>query len=198
MSALNPDAAVAPMQYIENKTYDAITVGDIATLTRTLKPQDIELFSVMSGDVNPAHVDADYAKTDIFHGVIAHGVWGGALISAVLGTELPGPGTIFLNQRLKFVLPVGLGDTVTVRVEVTDKQDKGHVKLACSCLNQHDKVVIEGVAPVIAPSEKVRRPRVVLPEVHLHTQRAQYARLLAATAPALSTSSPTTNSSPTL
>jgi len=183
MSALNPDAAAAPMQYIENKTYDEIRVGDIATLTRTLKPQDIELFAVMSGDVNPAHVDADYAKTDIFHGVIAHGMWGGALISAVLGTELPGPGTIFLNQSLKFVLPLGLGDTVTVRVEVTDKQDKGRVKLACSCLNQHDNVVIEGVALVIAPSEKVRRPRVVLPEVHLHTQGAQYARLLAATDP---------------
>ena len=183
MSALNPDAAAAPMQYIENKTYDEIRVGDIATLRRTLKPHDIELFAVMSGDVNPAHVDADYAKTDIFHGVIAHGMWGGALISAVLGTELPGPGTIFLNQSLKFVLPLGLGDTVTVRVEVTDKQDKGRVKLACSCLNQHDNVVIEGVALVIAPSEKVRRPRVVLPEVHLHTQGAQYARLLAATDP---------------
>ena len=183
MSALNPDAAAVPMQYIENKTYDEIRVGDFATLTRTLKPQDIELFAVMSGDVNPAHVDADYAKTDIFHGLIAHGMWGGALISAVLGTELPGPGTIFLNQSLKFVLPLGLGDTVTVRVEVTDKQDKGRVKLACSCLNQHDNVVIEGVALVIAPSEKVRRPRVVLPEVHLHTQGAQYARLLAATDP---------------
>jgi len=146
MSALNPDAAAAPMQYIENKTYDEIRVGDIAALTRTLKPQDIELFAVMSGDVNPAHVDAEYAKTDIFHGVIAHGMWGGALISAVLGTKLAGPGTIFLNQSLKFVLPVGLGDTVTVRVEVKDKQDKDRVKLACSCLNQHDKVVIEGVA----------------------------------------------------
>ena len=183
MSALNPDAAAAPMQYIENKTYDEIRVGDIAALTRTLKLQDIELFAVMSGDVNPAHVDADYAKTDIFHGVIAHGMWGGALISAVLGTELPGPGTIFLNQSLKFVSPVGLGDTVTVRVEVTDKQDKGRVSLACTCLNQHDQVVIEGVALVIAPSEKVRRPRVVLPEVHLHTQGAQYARFLAATDP---------------
>ncbi len=183
MSAPDPDAAAAPMQYIENKTYDEIGVGDMATLTRTLKPQDIELFAVMSGDVNPAHVDAEYAKTDIFHGVIAHGMWGGALISAVLGTELPGPGTIFLNQSLKFVSPVGLGDTVTVQVEVTEKQDKGRVTLACTCLNQHDKIVIEGVAQVIAPREKVRRPRVVLSEVHLHTQGAQYARLLAATDP---------------
>ena len=109
MSAPDRGDPAATMQYIENKTYDEIAVGDSAELTRTLKPQDIELFAVMSGDVNPAHVDAEYAKTDMFHGVIAHGMWGGALISAVLGTELPGPGTIFLNQSLKFEAPVGLG-----------------------------------------------------------------------------------------
>ena len=174
-------SAPEPMQYIENKTYAEIAVGDHAELIRTLKPQDIELFAVMSGDVNPAHVDAEYAKTDMFHGVIAHGMWGGALISAVLGTELPGPGTIFLNQSLNFNAPVGLGDTVTVRVEVTEKLEKGRLLLACTCLNQDGKTVIEGVARVIAPREKVRRPRVVLPEVHLHVQGAQYARLIAAT-----------------
>lgn len=174
-------SAPEPMQYIENKTYAEIAVGDNAELTRTLKPQDIELFAVMSGDVNPAHVDAEYAKTDMFHGVIAHGMWGGALISAVLGTELPGPGTIFLNQSLTFEAPVGLGDTVTVRVEVTEKLGKGRLLLACTCLNQDGRSVIEGVARVIAPSEKVRRPRIVLPEVHLHVQGAQYARLIAAT-----------------
>jgi len=174
-------SAPEPMQYIENKIYAEIAVGDHAELTRTLKPQDIELFAVMSGDVNPAHVDAEYAKTDMFHGVIAHGMWGGALISAVLGTELPGPGTIFLNQSLTFEAPVGLGDTVTVRVEVTEKLEKGRLLLACTCLNQDGRSVIEGVARVIAPREKVRRPRVVLPEVHLHVQGAQYARLIAAT-----------------
>ncbi|WP_217806509.1 bifunctional enoyl-CoA hydratase/phosphate acetyltransferase [Planktotalea arctica] len=174
-------SAPEPMQYIENKTYAEIAVGDHAELTRTLKPQDIELFAVMSGDVNPAHVDAEYAKSDMFHGVIAHGMWGGALISAVLGTELPGPGTIFLNQSLTFEAPVGLGDTVTVRVEVTEKLEKDRLLLACTCLNQDGRSVIEGVARVIAPREKVRRPRVVLPEVHLHVQGAQYARLIAAT-----------------
>ena len=99
-----------PVQYIENKTFDEIKVGDTAHLTRTLKPQDIDLFAVMSGDVNPAHVDEEYAKSDMFHEIIAHGMWGGALISAVLGTELPGPGTIYLNQSLSFRGPVGLGD----------------------------------------------------------------------------------------
>ncbi|MEN8740099.1 MAG: bifunctional enoyl-CoA hydratase/phosphate acetyltransferase [Phaeobacter gallaeciensis] len=181
MSAHERCDPAATMQFIENRTYNEIVVGDHAELTRRLKPQDIELFAVMSGDMNPAHVDADYAKDDIFHGIIAHGMWGGALISAVLGTELPGPGTIFLDQSLKFEAPVGLGDTVIVRVEVTEKQDNGRLLLACTCLNQHGKMVIEGGARVIAPREKVRRPRVVLPEVHLHVQGAQYARLIAAT-----------------
>lgn len=181
MSALDRDASPTLMQYIENNTYAEIKVGDSAVLTRTLGVRDIELFAVMSGDVNPAHVDPAYAKDDMFHGVIAHGMWGGALISAVLGTQLPGPGTIFLDQSLTFEAPVGLGDTVTARVEVTEKLAKGRLRLACTCLNQHGKMVIEGEARVIAPREKVRRPRVVLPEVHLHVQGAQYARLIAAT-----------------
>jgi phosphate acetyltransferase len=176
-----PEPASPHMRCIENKTYDEISVGDSAELVRTLKPQDIELFAVMSGDVNPAHVDADFAKTDMFHAVIAHGMWGGALISAVLGTELPGPGTIFLNQSLTFEAPVGLGDTVTVRVEVIEKQPKGRLRLACTCINQQGKMVIQGEARVIAPRERVRRPRVILPEVYLHVQGAQYARLIAAT-----------------
>ncbi|MBS0383747.1 MAG: enoyl-CoA hydratase, partial [Proteobacteria bacterium] len=73
------------MQYIENKTFDEIEVGDSADLTRTLRREDIELFAVMSGDINPEHVDPEYAGADSFHKVIAHGMWGGSLISALLG-----------------------------------------------------------------------------------------------------------------
>ncbi len=125
------------MLYIENKTFDQISVGDHAELSRTLGPQDIELFAVMSGDVNPAHVDEEYAKSDIFHQVIAHGMWGGALISAVLGTELPGPGTIYLNQSLSFRRPVFLGNTVTVRVTVKEKIDaKKRLIMDCEAFNQ--------------------------------------------------------------
>ena len=72
---------MSPLNYIENRTYDEIQVGDSATLIRTLKPQDIQLFAIMSGDVNPAHVDPEYAKSSMFREVIAHGMWGGALIS---------------------------------------------------------------------------------------------------------------------
>ncbi|OIQ32554.1 MAG: enoyl-CoA hydratase [Alphaproteobacteria bacterium MedPE-SWcel] len=170
------------MQFIENRTFDEIEVGETAELTRTLKPEDIELFAVMSGDVNPAHVDADYASSDMFHKVIAHGMWGGALISAVLGTELPGPGTVYLHQSLDFRRAVGIGDTVTIRVTVTDKSEThNHVTLDCLCLNQSGDTVIEGQALVVAPSEKVRRPRVSLPEVHLHERGARFNELLRAT-----------------
>lgn len=171
------------MQYIENKTFDEIKVGDTAELVRTLRRDDIELFAVMSGDVNPAHVDTDFAESDTFHQVIAHGMWGGALITAVLGTELPGPGTIYLNQALTFLRPVGLGDTVTVRVTVAalDPANR-HVTLRCKCINQFGEDVIDGEAVVIAPPLKVRRPRVGMPEVHLHERGAHYRALIHATA----------------
>jgi phosphotransacetylase/acyl dehydratase len=178
----NPERKQAPMQYIENRTYDELKVGDSAELTRTLRKEDIDLFAVLSGDVNPAHVDEDFAKSDAFHKVIAHGMWGGALISAVLGTELPGPGTIYLDQALHFRKPVGLGDSVTVRVTVREKHPEGHkVTLDCVCLNQAGEVVLEGEARVQAPIAKVKRARALLPEVHIHERGARYRQLIDAT-----------------
>ncbi len=91
------------MDIIENKTFDEIRVGDTASLVRTLIKDDIELFAVMSGDVNPAHLDEEYARSDQFHQIIAHGMWGGSLFATLLGTKLPGPGTIYLAQTLKFM-----------------------------------------------------------------------------------------------
>ncbi|ACL55451.1 bifunctional enoyl-CoA hydratase/phosphate acetyltransferase [Methylobacterium nodulans] len=170
-----------PLQYIENRTLAEIRVGDTASLTRTLKPQDISLFAVVSGEVNPAHLDKDYAEADRFHGVIAHGLWGGSLISAVLGTELPGPGTIYLGQSLRFLRPVRVGDAITARVTVREKDAaRARLILDCTCLNAQGEAVITGEAEVLAPTEKVRRPRVLLPEVHLHERGAQWRRLIAA------------------
>src|SRR5215469_4994394 len=104
------------MESIENRTFDEILVGESASLKRTLSKEDIELFAIMSGDVNPAHVDEEYARSDMFHKIIAHGMWGAALISTLLGTKLPGPGTIYLEQTLRFHHPVVVGDTVTVTI----------------------------------------------------------------------------------
>ena len=167
------------MDRIENRTFDELKVGDAASLTHTLTAKDIELFAIMSGDVNPAHVDEAYAKSDMFHKVIAHGMWGGALISTVLGTQLPGPGTIYLDQSLRFRRPVGLGDTVTVTVKVAEKSAEKHkVTLDCQVTNQRGEAVITGTAEVMAPTEKVSRPRVVLPEIELREKGRQYRKLV--------------------
>lgn len=156
------------MKYIENKTYDEIQVGDSAKLLRTLTEKDIELFAIMSGDINPAHVDAEYARSDHFHRIIAHGMWGGSLISTVLGTELPGPGTIYISQSFNFKGPIGIGDTVTVNVTAAGKdQTKNNVTFLCTVTNQKQEEVISGTAVVRAPLEKIRRPRIELPRVIL-------------------------------
>jgi phosphate acetyltransferase/phosphate butyryltransferase len=167
------------MDYVENRTFEEIKLGDSASLVRTLSRDDINLFAVMSGDVNPAHVDDEYAKSDMFHEIIAHGMWGGALISTLLGTRLPGPGTIYLGQTLRFHRPVALGDTITVSVTAIAKDDPKHrVTFACECTNQRAEVVIRGDAEVIAPTAKVKRPRVILPQVHLHDRGARYRQLI--------------------
>src|SRR5512147_1956460 len=114
------------MDYTENRTFDEIAVGDAASLARTLTAADIQLFAVMSGDVNPAHLDEEYARNDLFHKIIAHGMWGGSLISTLLGTQLPGPGTIYLGQTLRFRRPVAVGDAVTVAVTAAARDPEKH------------------------------------------------------------------------
>ncbi|MGA2926219.1 MAG: bifunctional enoyl-CoA hydratase/phosphate acetyltransferase [Solirubrobacteraceae bacterium] len=171
---------IEPRIWIENRTFDEIEIGESAALQRTLTHRDIQLFAVMSGDVNPAHLDADYAHGDMFHKIIAHGMWGASLISTLLGTTLPGPGTIYLEQTLRFLRPVGIGDTVTVSITAVTKQPERHrIAFDCRCVNQRGDEVIAGTATVIAPTEKVRRPRVVLPEVVMRDSAGGLRELLA-------------------
>ena len=170
------------MERIENRTFDEITPGETAALVRTLTYKDIEVFAIMSGDINPAHVDEDFAKSDVFHKVVAHGMWSAALISTVLGTQLPGPGTIYVDQSLHFHRPVGLGDTITVTVKVTRKINETHrVIFDCRASNQHGEEVITGTAEVIAPTEKISRPRIVMPEIELRKKGRRYELLIEAT-----------------
>jgi phosphotransacetylase/acyl dehydratase len=167
------------MEQIENRTFDEIKLGDTASLVRTLTYKDIEVFAIMSGDVNPAHVDQTFAQSDFFHKIVAHGMWGAALISTVLGTQLPGPGAIYVDQSLHFLRPVGLGDTITVTVTVTGKIEKTHrVIFECRVSNQHGEEVISGTAEVIAPTEKICRPRVLLPEIELRQKGRRYENLI--------------------
>ncbi len=167
------------MEYIENRTFDEIAVGDSATLERTLTEQDITLFAVMSGDINPAHVDPEYAKSSRFREVIGHGMWSGALISTVLGTEFPGPGTIYLGQNLRFRRPVKVGDTITIRVTAKEKDaTKGRVVLDTECINQDGDVVVSGTAEVIAPTQKIRRPKVDLPVVRFDDREMRFREVM--------------------
>jgi phosphate acetyltransferase len=174
---------------IENRTFDELAPGDTAQIVRTFTQDDIELFANVSGDVNPTHLDHAYADRTTFHGVVAHGMLGGSLFSTVLGTLLPGPGTIYLGQDLHFRHPVKPGDTLTARVTVRElRPDKQSVVLDCICTNQDGKEVIAGTADVIAPGEKIRRERIAVPEVSLIRHTA-YDHLLnrAAGLPPLST-----------
>ncbi len=156
------------MTLMENRTFDEIAIGESAEVTREVGQTDIELFAVVSGDVNPAHLDAEYAAGTRFKNVIMHGMWGGAVISSLLGTRLPGPGTIYLSQSLAFKRPVCLGDQVTVRVEVKSKRDdKKLVTFDCVAVNQRGEKVIEGEAVVLAPTEKVRQVTPTVPDVFL-------------------------------
>ena len=155
-------------ELLENRIFDDIALGDSASMTRQITLDDIALFSVISGDINPAHLDAEYAATDLFHHIIAQGVLTAGLISAVLGTRLPGPGTIYLSQDLRFLAPVSPGDTITAAVTVTEKIPQNHrVILDCACRNQHGALVLQGTATVKAPEQKVSRHAMALPEVRL-------------------------------
>jgi phosphotransacetylase/acyl dehydratase len=154
--------------FIENRTFDEMIVGEAASLSHTVTQRDIDLFAAATGDVNPAHVDPAYAETDMFHHIIIHGMWGAGLISAVLGTRLPGPGTIYLGQELRFLHPVSIGDTMTATLRVREKKPaKSDVTLDCVCTNQHGETVITGTAYTRAPTVKIRRPRVALPYVRV-------------------------------
>ncbi|MGZ3273535.1 MAG: MaoC/PaaZ C-terminal domain-containing protein [Phenylobacterium sp.] len=161
MNAETPVATAA----LENHTFDELKVGDEAKITRTVTSDDVQLFAAVTGDVNPAHLDPDYAATDLFHHVIVHGLWGAGLFSALLGVQLPGPGTIYLDQSLKFLRPVDIGDTITATVEVKEKRPEHQIVVfACRCVNQLGVCVIEGEAVVKAPTAKVVRPRPPLAE----------------------------------
>ena len=165
-------------EYIENRTFDEIHVGDSQRLTRTLTSQDLYLFAAVSGDVNPMHVGDLYAQHFLSGKLVGHSLWGGALISGVLGTKLPGPGTIYESQDLRFLRPVRVGDTVTATVTVREKRPEGRaIVFDCRCVNQHDEAVATGVAVVRAPSEHLRLPRPEPPEAAVQ-EHSKYEALL--------------------
>mgnify|MGYP002135297072 FL=1 len=168
------------IEWMENVTYDELSVGSSARLLRTVTLEDIQAFAAVSGDINPAHLNPEYADATMFHGVIAHGMLGAALISALFGTQFPGPGTIYLGQELKFTKPVRIGDTLTVLATVSEKDDeKKRVKMSCLVTNQKGETVLKGDANLMPPTQKVRVPKVNAPQIQLFDPEARFNDLLA-------------------
>ncbi len=134
------------------RRYEEIQIGERAVLRRRITSEDIEKYAEVSGDVNPLHLDDEYAKKTIFGRRIAHGMLTAGLISNLLGNVLPGPGTVYLSQELKFKAPVYPGDLVEVEVEVIAKEDaKKRLRLKTLCRNEEGKTVLEGEAQVMVP-----------------------------------------------
>jgi phosphate acetyltransferase len=157
---------------IENRTFAEISVGDKASLTRTLTRDDISLFAVLSGDANPTHAGSLGVLT-------AHSMWGGALVSAVLGTKLPGPGTVYAGQSLHFHKQIMAGDTLTTTVTVRKKVAVGSVViLDCECADEAGARVMSGRAEVVAPTEKFMGRPDEVPELRMR-RHGKYDSLIA-------------------
>ena len=134
---------------MEIAKYEDIRIGQHAEYVRTVTSEDIEMFGQVSGDYNPLHFNVYWAKTTMFKGRIAHGILTATYVSTVIGMKLPGPGTIYMSQSMKFRRPVRIGDTITAHVEVIGKNDeKELLMLKTVCINQEDKVVLDGDAVV--------------------------------------------------
>lgn len=130
--------------------YEDIQIGDTAVFSKTITEFDIYQFAGISGDFNPVHINEEFAKNTFFKGRIAHGILTGSFISTVIGTQLPGPNTIYLSQNFRFTAPVRIGDTVRATVEVVDKRDdKKIIKLKTVVFNQHEEIVVDGEAVVM-------------------------------------------------
>lgn len=156
------------MKLLENYPINELAVGQSASYSKTLTEQDVILFAACSGDVNPVHLDKEYAATTPFGEPIGHGMWTGALVSAAIATRLPGPGSVYRSQSLNFKHPVKIGDTVTVTLTVAEIKERVKlVALECEAHNQDGKLIAKGVAEVIAPAEKLNLPAGVLPTISL-------------------------------
>lgn len=154
---------------ITNRTFAEIAIGDQVKLTRTVQPRDVQLFAALSGDLNPTHLDENFARSH--HAKLtAPSMWTACLTSGLFSCQLPGPGSIFAAQSFRYLQPVYLHDTITLSAEVKDKRpDSRIVVFACSAVNQHRETVMEATIEVIAPEEKITTPRPELAAMAIQT-----------------------------
>ncbi len=140
---------------VQGKSIDELKIGDSAQIIKTVSEADIELFAKATGDFNPVHLDEAYAQKTMFKGRIAHGLLSVGFFSTLLGTILPGYGTIYLSQEVKFLAPVRIGDTVTAKVEVLELiPEKNRAKFRTVCTNQDGKLVVDGIAWTMPPKKE--------------------------------------------
>ena len=132
----------------------SVEIGAKASCTKTFTDDDVRQFARITGDQNPVHLDEDYAASTRFGRRIVHGILTAGLISQLLGNEMPGRGTLYMGQTLKFKAPVFIGDTITATVEVVKiRADRGIITLDTTCVNQEGSVVLEGEAVVMLPPD---------------------------------------------
>jgi len=149
------------LKVLVNVPYDELKIGQTISVDREISQQDIELFAIVSGDINPTHLDAHN------NAVVAHRMLSGALISKVLGTRLPGPGTSYVNQSLDFAQSIKVGDVITVTLTVAEKKENLHVIFDCECKNQRGELVCKGIAEVVAPKKKIITEKPLLPKLEV-------------------------------
>ena len=136
----------------EGKSIHELKIGDSAQISKTITEADIELFARATGDLNPVHLDQAYSEKTMFKGRIAHGLLSVGLLSSILGNILPGHGTIYLSQEVKFLAPVRIGDIITAGVEVIELiSEKNRAKFRTTCMNQDGKLVVDGIAWAMPP-----------------------------------------------
>lgn len=159
-----------PGEMLQNRTFDEIKIGDTASITKTLTKDDIHKFAALTGDLDPSHLDVGFVAKYDSGKLKAQSMWSGLLASTILGSELPGPGTVYVSQHLDFVKTLESGDTITLTIKVKDKKpDTKVVDFDCMCQNQNGETVMTGSASVVAPVEKVSVPRTESPEIIVKT-----------------------------
>ncbi len=159
---------------ITNKTFDEIQIGDTASLERTLTKRDVDMFAVISGDMNPTHLSDEYAQMLLERQKVSgHSMWGGALISSLLGNDLPGPGTVYKSQHLEFHGALELEDSVRVSIVVKEKHAADNrVIFECRAVNQRNEEIITGTAEVLAPKKKATGQGVDPHDLTYHARHA--------------------------
>ncbi len=157
------------MRVLENIIYDELQDNDYATFTKTLSEESLILFAASSEHITLDSLDPEKIRNSVYREDIGYGMWASSLISNAFSKVMPGPGSIYLEQNLTFNTPVQLGDTLTVKLTVKEKQEHNRVIFLCDVQNQNSETVVTGEAIVIAPSEKISLEQETLPKVSIHT-----------------------------